>query len=100
MQSFKLLLKKSSTENECYSATFHADRWDDNRYLARYDRFSEAVSEMLQLASASARCRSGDQTPSPQPSQHFLHTRILSGDLGVHIGVYKPYNWVYIGITE
>jgi hypothetical protein len=24
MQSFKLLLKKSSTENECYSATFHA----------------------------------------------------------------------------
>ena len=33
MQSFKLLLKKSSTENECYSATFHAERWDDNRYL-------------------------------------------------------------------
>ena len=31
-----------------YSATFHAERWDDNRYLARYDRFSEAVSHMLQ----------------------------------------------------
>jgi len=33
---------------EGYSATFCAERWDDNRYLARYDRFSEAVSDMLQ----------------------------------------------------
>ena len=33
MQSFKLLLKKSLTEYECYSATFHAERLDYNRYL-------------------------------------------------------------------
>ena len=33
---------------EGYSATFHAERWDDNRYLARYESVSEAISDMLQ----------------------------------------------------
>jgi len=25
---------------------------------------------------------------------NIFYTGILSGDLGVHIGVYKPYNWL------
>ena len=44
--SFRTVIK--DVNNPSYSATFYAERWDDNRYLARYDRFSEAVSDMLQ----------------------------------------------------